>query len=343
MKKYLPVGLLISLLSCYQLSFAQPSYTANSNPTIGQGWDVTMYGPANFSPGPAGANQSWDFSSLPVDMAWPPFQFEILDPVNAPFTDSFPGASHVLKWDLVGFPFHQYEYSDNQVRSALGGVVPEDSSYLSLTQYIDDDDALQYPLTFQKSYTFTSVQRVHVFGFTFDYFTEGKGTVDAYGTLKLASGTYNDVIRLVLERVEVDSTFFPPWRDTSYQYIWLQEGNGMPLLTYEYSLDPDGDDPTLYAASPTIANSLENQLAGREIQVNYHLTQPSISLIFEGFSPGDFFHVSLLDLQGRKLTSIFDGALPERLDIDLSAFPAGIYLIEAKDEKGDVITQKIIK
>lgn len=341
MKSFLLTGILISLFSATLL--AQPTITSQSNPEPGQAWDVVILDGSNFDPGPTGPNQNWDYSNVPVGMGFPPFQFSIIDPANAPFTDSFPGATHVVKWDLLGFPFHQYEYADNQKRVTLGGVVPEDSSFLTMTQYIDDDDAVQYPLSYQKSYTFSSRQRLTVAGFTFYYTAEGKVDIDAYGSLTLPTGTYNDVLRMRIERVQIDSSFATPERDTTIQYAWLQEGNGIGLLVYEYSLNPDNGDPSLYYAAPAMTSSLTAALKNEQFSV-YHLPGTrNIQLSFEDISPTQALDIQLLDASGKMVQQLHKGTLPSS-EINLPFLPKspGLYIVMISDVKGRTVSRKLI-
>lgn len=343
MKNYLPTAILLCLIGLSISGFAQPSYTSNSNPAIGESWDVVMLDPANFSPGPAGAMQSWDFSTVPVSTGFPPFQFNVVKPEDGPLSDSFPNATHILYWDVVGFQFYQYEFADNQNRTVLGGVVPEDTSILSLSQYVDDDDAMQYPLTYQKSYAFTAKEELTSFGFTFEYYTEGQVDVDAYGSLTLPTGTYNDVLRMRIERTSVDSLFGIVERDTTIQYGWFQEGNAMPLVTYEYTLGADADPPSLYYATPANANAIDDDFSNGIHLYPNPIKQHAYLHLPDNFGQTEL-EVNLFDLQGKAIRKMYKGKLNNAvLSLDFQGINRGVYLLKINDQKGNITFKKVVK
>ena len=324
--------------------YAQPIITAQSNPQIGQAWDVTMLDANGFKPGAAGANQSWDFSAIPPEQNFPTFQFVIIDPSNAPYPDSFPDATHVVKWTLLGFPFHQYEYADNQKRAAVGGILSDGTGYTSMTHYTkDDDDAIQYPLTYQTSYPFTSIQTLKTLSFTFEYFTEGSVEVDAYGSLTLPTGTYDDVLRMRIVRVKHDSTFLPPEVDTTTQIVWMEEGNATPLMVYETYSNPDNGSPALYYAVPSTASSSEGKLSSQSIDIQHLPGSEKLGIQFNGFDLGQHINIQLIDLSGKKLHTIYQGHISTTdLQLPFPSLPKGIFLLVVADKKGLHISQKLI-
>ncbi len=346
MNRLLPFLGTLSLICLVSLSYAQPTITAAANPQVGDRWEATMLDFNSFDPGPTGPNQTWDFSMVPTQAGFPPFEFSVLDTQNAPMSAAFPNASYVMKWDLIGFQFYQYEFTDNQTRATLGGVVFDNGTVLSQSTYLNDDNAVQYPLIYQKTYSFTATEQTVVTGFTLNSFIDGEVTIDGYGTLKLPNATYQDVLRMTIKRIKVDTIFAGiVERDTSFQHLWMQEGNGLALLVYEYSLDVDGGEPTLYYSKKLNSSGLFSTAATPAIPITLfpNPVQDRAFLVTNAFGMHEHVEVNLMNLQGQRVKQLYIGTWSgDELSLDLSLVHKGFYWVEVKGEDGQKAVAKVV-
>lgn len=191
-------SLLLLLSSCTALSFAQP-VMQNIMP-IGFNC-VLSFGPAT-SPGPAGANQIWNFSSVP---ATPSATLNIVTPGATPCSSSFPTSNWAQ--NISGSQFNYYISTASQLEVIGEQISPSCTGGLT---YSNSKIVLKFPFNYTNSFSDPFVN------------TSGPGTVtttyDGYGTLITPSGTYSNVARV---------SFSDPG-GTSYE--WFDTGSsGHPL------------------------------------------------------------------------------------------------------------------
>ena len=128
-------------------------------PSIGEQYDVLYIDATNlnFSPGPAGENQLWDFSQIDVSTALN-LHFSILAPEEGVGAADYPDADFI--WLLYEFgAYNYYAIKDNNIE-LIGGVFgafingEEEIDFQQV--FTDSDDALQYPATYNSMYDFNS-------------------------------------------------------------------------------------------------------------------------------------------------------------------------------------------
>ncbi|MEM6800411.1 MAG: T9SS type A sorting domain-containing protein [Bacteroidota bacterium] len=326
--------------------FAQPTLTSASNPQIGQKWDAALADPSGFDPGPAGADQIWDFSNLDTAEAPALFSFEVLAPTGNPLAADYSDATHIIYWTILGFELYQYESADQNERVSLGGVTwdPTDNSLLNKTLYTDKDDALKYPLTYQDSYSFSSRQEVSGFAFTAVYGIEGEVMADAYGSLITPAGTFNDVLRFRIQRIRTDSSFFFGQKDTSVQYVWMQEGNATALLVYETTTDEE-EEPSLNWTSPSNPNGIFGPIAAKKKEINLYPnpSKTDVQLELSDFTLNESIRLEVTDLSGKSLIKKVIQNNGNILPISLSRLSPGIYLLSISDDEGHWARKKLVK
>ncbi|HET7819088.1 MAG TPA: hypothetical protein VFL70_07245, partial [Bacteroidia bacterium] len=180
MKK--PLLFLSIVLTTFSLC-AQPTLTpSNSNPIIGE--VVTSYDAPYVSPGNAGANQTWDFSSLSGASAG---TYSVVSTASTPSGVNFPNSNMCIHADT------NYAYFNANSSSFQYVGLSSDTINMS---YSNPQDWLRYPMTFNSSYsddfavTFNSM--------SVQFFRKGiaKVTADAYGTLITPVGTFNNTLRV---------------------------------------------------------------------------------------------------------------------------------------------------
>ncbi|MFN3405338.1 MAG: T9SS type A sorting domain-containing protein [Cytophagaceae bacterium] len=178
--------LLLSFFASIVLSaaLAQPVIERDKMPPIGFSapFSATMvFGP---NPGPAGADQNWDFSSLTMS---PGGTLKILNPASTPNGGDYPSSNYAWELDapIVGKRYNYYILSADKLESLGDNIGGGDG-----VKYTDSRVYLTFPLNYNESVD--------------DSYTPENGTpktstnhYDAYGTIKTPIGTYNNVARLV--------------------------------------------------------------------------------------------------------------------------------------------------
>ncbi|NRB51258.1 MAG: hypothetical protein HRU41_26540 [Saprospiraceae bacterium] len=237
--------LLFLVLSSSFTVFSQPVIDAGFIPTDGDKWEVEFLGATNFSPGPEGANQTWDFADLDQDNA-EAITFEILPLNSAVGSNLFPDADFC--WHLKEFGIYNY-YQANMDSMTLMGVVSATNQDINfLTTFNKPEDVIRFPINYQDSYSYTSQFTSGIPGsITFDGEREGTVEVDGFGTLITPFGTYENVLRMLI--VEKDNLS----NITDTQYAWIEADNFTPLMVYNTSTDGE-EPPSLYYSRPLIIN-----------------------------------------------------------------------------------------
>ncbi len=212
------------------------------------------------SPGSAGPNQTWDFSSLDtINIDTTTF----ITPDEAPNSDDFPMAN------LVSYNLGVYTY--NYINSnALWGIgisldFVEPGTFISI--YFDPmSKQMVFPTTYGT--TFTDSTNIDITledpegGFRTKTVQKSEFEVDGYGTVITPSGSF-DALRMVIIRESIDSTwaeFLGQWMllsagtstDTTYNFL-TEESNG-PIVSMEFL-----DDGSLVYVSHWLGNITEPQ------------------------------------------------------------------------------------
>jgi len=159
--------------------------------------------------GNSGVNQTYDYSVLPNFTS----NYEILgvDNLTSPFGTSFPSANATVSWSSFGTPYHHFLLSDTSYIYVGGGGTFGDY------QYIDDYKQLQFPFTYNDSYTDTFVAISNTGSYRAGSFTV---SADGYGTLLVPGQSINDVLRVKRVSAYRDTTNGNPrfTEETYYEY-----------------------------------------------------------------------------------------------------------------------------
>ena len=198
---------------------------------------------AGLEPGPSGAGQSWDFSSLATQST---FQNTVLDPATTPFATEFSDAT----FSLLGTDgFYSYSKLADDALLVLGGSAPLPGGGSATARFYAPQKLIPAPATFGASFN-------NEFGFTLSLDGAPFGVdsvrvhetgtqsaeIDAWGSLTIPSGTY-ETLRQRVETITVDSVFilffgnFIPFsitKDTAITYEWWAKDGRSRVLSLEY-------------------------------------------------------------------------------------------------------------
>ncbi|MEL6355933.1 MAG: T9SS type A sorting domain-containing protein [Bacteroidota bacterium] len=209
------------------------------------------------SVGPGGEEMTWDFSNLnTIDNT---VNFQVIDPVETPFLDSFPTANYAYFLPDTStledeFETYQYYFFDavndevtllgfvNRLTNTTDNAVLNDTIY---TIYNDPRLVARLPYTLGSTFTddFSWISRVSFEAgdslVTFTSLSEGTAisVVDGYGTLNTPIATYEDVLRLRtsidISVTNLDFPGLPPTSYESYGYTWFSNNVPFTLMSID--------------------------------------------------------------------------------------------------------------
>jgi len=316
---------------------AQPVITHNGNAS--QIGDIYHFAGASgtFNPGPGGANQNWDFSNIN-----PTFSntVTVVNPASTPFADVFTESTH--SYHYTG-SFENYSYaqitSSENLNDGVGFDPGGDNEYT--IHYTDAVKLMQYPFSFNNTYTdsyFTAYSAVE------GMLTHENGTItvtaDAWGRVTTPAGTYNNTLRVKLERTYTDSV----WMDgifiyantyTQTDYDWYTATSHTSVI----SISETGDGTSATYRSETVSIKETPLLSPISIFPNPVGNTLNIKL-----SEGDIENaeISVVNLAGQQMLQLKNNG-NHQLQADISGLAPGIYFLTIKNNSGAFSTKRFIK
>jgi hypothetical protein len=242
MKKNLPNLLLATSLLTLSISMAQPTLTATGiNPATGNSF--VNYNTNYLSQGAAGANQTWDLSTFTISAT---NNAQIVASSSTTNGTSFPN-SNVCE-SVTAASYYMYYKTSTTAWQVEGNVTPQGSASVVMP-YSDPEDLLHYPFTYTNNYTDTWAATFTSAGYPYTRNGLDSITADSYGTLKLPTGTYSNVLRVHLIQNYTDNANIGGTPITityrNDEYMWYLNGNHYPIATIS-SLSTDfGGGPTV--------------------------------------------------------------------------------------------------
>lgn len=269
----------------------------------------------NFSPGPAGANQTWDFSNLQLTLAG----IDTPVPVaQTPFAASFPTANNCYKFSGI-FPPDRYYYQN--VSATKYEIIGLAITATTGDNYTPNPRTFAvFPYTYNTVYTDTYRTVADPTEVTFT------ATYDAYGTLVLPFGTYQNVIR---QKVVKNGQTNYNWFHVAPFFPILQtvlEQNSLGLVKNLTPLGVTGNEfGKMFAVYPNPTNGEIN------IETTGTVNNP--------------VEIEIFDMLGKRIIYRKEENLSDdQIQLNLESHTAGIYLLKVTDVATHAsYTQKIIK
>ena len=279
--------------------FAQPVLRSDSLHT---GLSFNLYSLSNINTAnltPAGANVTWDLSGSTATLAG---TADLQDMSATTYGTAFPAANFAIKFTSGGVS----QYSLFRVTSSIMEEVANNVGASGQTSFINARTALVFPFTFNSSdsdlYQKSSQSTKYV-----------TNKYDSYGTLITPSGTYNNVVRILINDDGTTSLGF--WNTSPFYPILQANSNGVTLWK-------------LATSSTGISEAKSN--ATFEMYPN-PATDELIIINKVPVSSIDVFSIS-----GQLQFST------TRCNMNISELSSGIYFIKVYSVNG-VATQKFIK
>lgn len=287
-----------------------------------------------------GADITWDMSSLTETEEG---FFDFIDPDGTYWNYLFPDAT------ICGISHdgaYSYYKDDNDALETVGfgyildGIDPPNDTVTSV--FSDFELVLDVPFSYGITQSDSWAGDNTALGFTQAFTGTTNAEYDAYGTLVLPNGTYNNVARYHADRVQVSGFV----TQTKEQWIWMSPDHRFWLMLIETIQSTGSADEIIvwYNKNP-IPNSTDVS----------NIEQKSKLLIYPNpLSAGAPIQLNSDSREAGFLT-VYDlsGKLLERMRIQLEAgqneidfkhdFKAGMYILEFQGEHKSMTTRMIIK
>ena len=202
-------------------SVAQPILTATGvSPVVGENF-THFVSASYYSPGSAGANQTWDLTSISGSSTG---VVNVVTPGSTANGASFPNANAAFSYPSGSVSYYKTSATALQNYGAFtSGVV---------MAYTNPEDILHFPFNYTNTYNDGWSAQFNSGGY--DYYRVGTTSVtaDGYGTLTTPIGIYTNVMRVHINEEYEDSAYIggPYYIDYSNdEYIWYKEGTHIQI------------------------------------------------------------------------------------------------------------------
>jgi hypothetical protein len=319
--------------SCPFVHTAQISLDQSDLPQIGDTQIVTKLDSAQSSPvlpGPSGANQVWNFSTLSgfLDTSY------FIDPSTTPNFSFFPGAT--LAEGNGGGKFIYYSAAG----AGMSIVGFDENQLIALDQLPLEFPVLTYGATV--NHTARGLFNV-VSSATYDAFTaQLSSTADAWGTITTPAGTVS-ALRVYTTETTYDSSYVNgvgTQNSTTtghYYYKWYAKNLGWPVLQIaKGSFSEPNFQQVFFANDLSSVTGIKNPETAPDFKMYPNPTSGKI------FADGrEFVSLEIYSVCGKKIYEKTKSGQETVIELDLSGLPKGIYFAKIRSGSG-VHTQKII-
>lgn len=334
----LSIALILFTFKC----LAQPVLNSSEIPDIGFSTISRTVNGNGINPGPAGYNQSWNFTAfpdtgLPVSKTW-------VNPAETPNGSQFPEATHALEYEQPAGTIYRLYYKANETSMELVGKERDWQAFINPYLQIYTNPALvfSFPCGFDSLQTDNyRVYSNESLGFLGTAYYESGGSsyeIDGLGTLETTSGIYPNTLRIKRRQISTDSSFsqtFPGQfsltitnkRSTNYEWLNLESGSMLPV--WSISLDTaitQGNQTTSKTVVHTVADLssfARNNFIKNELHFFPNPAGSQITLQLRENAT-----VVVRDMGGRVIQArhyVFNETAPT---MDLSSVESGIYSIQ---------------
>lgn len=268
--------------------------------------------PVGFTTGLSGANQTWDYSSIPLSLNGTIASNQVL---TMPFSSSFPMANYFVKSTYLGTDYY-YAYNSSDSKLEVLGIATNSSILVNFSP--NPQTVFVFPLTYNliinDTYSTTNNPTEND-PFSIEY--------DAYGTLITPFETYTNVIR-----TKKFDGIFPV-------YSWyLQNSNKILLSVFFGSGGIDLVNFYQYSNLTVSKNDINNQIGIYPNPVNETITVSNSKNAVASFK------YKILDVTGR---IIKNGTSKYNIKINIEELNKGNYIIQIIENEGNILNKHFLK
>jgi len=343
---------LLAFFTCgfFNVVFCQPTLTgANSNPVGGD--KFFLYNCPNQlsinSPGPGGANVLWNYSNLIVHGIDSISYFSC---ENVPSCGLFPGSN--IYWPTgVGDAFYSY-YTANNDSFSIAGYIDTAITYDYIHQQWDttvqimnptpSGVLMRYPSTYNSNFIINYMTQALD---SFYEYGSRSYTGDAYSTLILPSGTFNNVLRVHETDLWTDSIISNgtshtiPEREENYYWYMPNFHHWLLNMEVDFNVTLTPTDTGFTFVTDTALENLAVKQVGLQKPYCTVYPNPASGLVNIKFvnEEQEQVYIDVYDMVGRKAAMICDQAFSkggQEINYDVSKLPAGMYMLRVQNGTG---------
>ena len=301
----------------------------NHIPIFGDQFIIHDVDTTGVNPGGSGANQTWNFSS--INVLTDSVVFNWVDPATTPYAASFPNAD-IAECNQIGCYYYTFAGGDlSNIGSGVGDTIQ------LITILTDPEIVFKVPFTYTNTYTDNFSGTVNAAVTIIRNGTITK-TADAYGTIILPTGTYNNVLRINFLEDVTDSIAGIPvvTRTVTDNYSWYSAQYKFPIFSISISTFHSDADQTVTksAVLTTLNTSVGVTPIGNQVVNEYKLHQnypnpfnPFTSITFDIVRTSDVKLV-VYDALGREVSELVNESLSNgsyKVDFNASELTSGVY------------------
>lgn len=347
MKKYYVAFCIIIILMITASLMGQTVITHSSHaPFIGYGsthmYIEEMGNPIDIEPGPAGANQTWDFSDY---IGTEEEQLNFIDPEDTPFADSIASSDINLAIsseleDEAGYAFMHINSSAFMLK-AFG--IMDEGEPMAYAIFDPSPMIMTFPFAYGDSYDTEGEMEISMEEMTMVQKSWSTSEADAWGNITTPHGSYTNVLRV--KTTTIDSTFMYfsgnlVFEDgyVSIDYGWYSGNHRTPV----FEINGDYDDEFI----PWYVSYLTGETVGIEekLQVSLNVypipASSQVSIDIPEIKRG--LTIRMSDLAGRIVYESPVLANIGKFQFDVSGFAEGMYFIQLFGSDKIIGSQKII-
>ena len=295
--------------------------------TIGLCDDIVDANALNAAIGPM---QIWDMSGLTEASEE---QFTFVDPATSLWANDFPASNLCgISWEgshsyyIIGASALETEGQ----ATIMPGPAPEDTA--KIIYPVDHERILELPYTYGDGHTDTFSGTLDAGPFLGTIAGTVDLDVDGYGTLILPTGTYTNVVRYHLDRVQNNTVMGITSTQTKEQWAWVSADHRFWLLLME--INDDGfstSDLVWYDKNPALAGpSGQAEIAQAAWSLHPNPVEPGTSVSIMGNSDSSALRMEVIDATGRSLRTFPVGTT--RFSTD--AMAPGMYVVRFLHSNG---------
>ncbi|ASK28903.1 hypothetical protein CEY12_01715 [Chryseobacterium sp. T16E-39] len=280
----------------------------------------------SISPGPAGAGQTWDFSTYVGSQTVTTKLFPCPGQANC---SKFPTANRIA--ELVGNNNFDYLLNSDAEATTIGNFSVLGNVTITYTDpLIDYKFPVNYLQEFTDNYAFNTGGSTETGTQSFK--------VDGYGTVITPNGTFPNALRIKRIRNGSQVTGGTTFTYVNESYQWVTENNG-PVLSVAFNTFTINGQTTVqpslayFTTSPTLA-TVDSETAKDEIII---YPNPASDLITIR-SKEDLKSITIISLDGKAIQKA-----PNHKVIDIADLPNGVYVVQIEFKNGKIISKKISK
>lgn len=349
------VTTVISIALLYLTASAQITVTYDDLLDVGDSVDLAAVDtvPPGFGPGSTGANQHWDFSALVMDTM---YTLGFIDPAITPYGSSFPFSNIAAEGLIEGFGAEGYAYATkNTSLFQIDGIAGTFDVFEDVVVPFEPAEIMfDFPVNYLDSMVQTSLLQAKVVSpepgidsIWLKMTTTVETKVDAWGEVMTPVWT-GQVLRINDFRTTIDTVwvkFLGLWiylesgTEVSQTYKYMANDLGYPVL--QFNTDETGTEFTMVNYLLDVDTRIYETAASDKSLVIYPV--PASKTVYFSISDNEIdAEIIVYDMTGRMMDLLAFNHGSKREQLNISAYPPGLYQAVMRGETGKLSQRKFI-